>query len=137
MIYNVKNRYASGVSLWRVDETKFQITNYDKLPILITGNDYTLIRKEYSTVFETLLKEEIEILNVIIFRKATSETWDNYCELKIKNHINPDNINLADYLHDSVWQFEHNLFVNSEIKEELEKLVKGKLVFSENFSHFG
>jgi len=137
MIYNVSNRYTSGISLWRVDKTKFQITNFDKLTILITGSDYTLIRKEYSKVFETLLKEEIEISEVIIFRKATSETWDNYCELKIKNHINPNNINLADYLHESVWQYEHNLFVSSETKEELEKLAKGKLEFSENFSHFG
>lgn len=134
--YHVSNKEASRLRLWRVEDSKFRIVEYDNTIPILTNVDYTLIENQLSKPFEYLLKDQIEIIPALIERKATNEKWDNYVELKIKNHISPENVNYVDTYGINVWQYSHELFVSPELKKELELIANGRLTFSEGFSLF-
>lgn len=136
LVYNVSSSKISRINLERIDEKNFRILEFDEFTLLLIGADYTLIDNLLIPAFKRLRKDEIEIKPVKIFRKATGQKWDNYCELIIHEHIEPEKVEIIDTNENSIWQYNHHLFVSDELMEILKKLSKDELIFSVGFSHF-
>ncbi|MEO0331631.1 MAG: hypothetical protein AAF223_08085, partial [Bacteroidota bacterium] len=96
----------------------------------------TIVDKQLVTAFELLLNDQIEINNIQISRNSTGECWDNFAELKVKEHIYPDKLKIVESTGKRVWQYHHHLFVTSELKKKLEQFSNGELEFSEGFDLF-
>jgi len=137
MIYCTSNKANSKINLWRVDNNTFRVLEYDKLTAVMTGSDYTIVNSKLVSVFDELLSDEIEIRPIKIIRKSTSEEWNGFHELIIKEHIDPEKIKITNENERSVWQYNHHLFVSKDLKNKLEIEFKNELEFSEGFSHFG
>lgn len=135
--YHVISKESSNLRLWRIENSRFRIVEYDKMIPLLRNTDYTLIEERLSKPFDYFLKNQLEVTAASIERKSTNEKWDDYVELKIRNYINPTNINHIDTYGINVWQYNHELFVSPELKKELELVAEGSLSFAEGFSLFG
>ena len=122
MIYNTSSKEVSGIKLWRIDAKTFRILQFGKFTPLMTGSDYTIVAKALLSAFDELLFEEVEVKPIRIIRKATGEQWNDFFELNIKEHIDPDKIKIVDENEQSVWQYNHHLFVSEPIKKKLEAL---------------
>jgi len=136
LVYNVSSSKISRINLLRIDEKNFSILEYDEFTPLLIGANYTLIDNLLIPAFKWLGKDEIEIKPVKIIRKATGQEWNNYCEIIIHEPIDPEKIEIIDSNKNSVWQYNHHLFVSDELMKRLKKLSKEELTFSVGFSHF-
>jgi len=136
-IYNIRNKKASSINLWRETPSLFRVIQFDRLTSLMTGSDYTLIDKLIVPAFDELLTNEVEINPAKIYRKSTGESWDSYFELTIKEHIVVDKNEIRFNNECNIWQYKHHLFVSKSLGQRVEQISKGDLMFVEGFSRFG
>ena len=136
MIYHAASKLVSGINFWKEDNQVFRVIQFGEFLPIMVGIDYTLIDNSLIKVFEALSSSELEIEPVKIFRKATNEWWNDYSELLIKEHIDPENIKYADKTKGSIWQYFQYIFVSEKLKERLESIAEDQIMFSAGFSHF-
>lgn len=136
MIYCVSSKKSSRINLWRVNKATFRVVEFDTFTTLMRGSDYTILHEKLTSAFDALPKDEIELIPVKIYRKATNEEWDGFYELVIKEQITPETIHMANEKDRSVWQYDHYPFVSERIKHKLEAESDGKLKFSVGFREF-
>jgi len=137
IIWNIVNKNYGRMKLWKSVNGEFRIIEMGAFKPLLTGSDYTLLDEKFISVFEDLLADEIEFKRAKIIRKRTGETWSNYFELDIKEHINPEKIKIIDTSFERIWQYQHHVFISSELKERFINLGKNIFNFNQEFSHFG
>ena len=135
-IWNVVNHETTSLNLLRTGERTFRIIQFDEPRFILTGSDYTIVDAQLVSAFELLLTDQVEINPIQILRRSTGEVWNNFIELNVKKHIDPDKIQLAKPTGEQIWQYHHELFVSSELKKKLEQLTNGELMFSEGFSYY-
>jgi hypothetical protein len=135
-IWHVENKEWTRLRLWRISEGSFRVTEAGTYEPLLTNATYTLIQEKYSSAF-TSLNNLIIVTPVKIQDYLTKTENDNYCELKVQNHINPDTINTIVSAGRMVWTYNGELFVSGELKKELHKIDKEGIVFNLGFSMFG
>ena len=134
-IWNVGNRDVTA-NLIRTGEHEFQVVEFRTFGLILTGYDYTLVNSELLHAFERLT-DQLQIHPARIVRRSTDELWDNFFELELKHEISPETINSVVSTGESVWHYEHHLFVSDEFKSHLEELAIKQLTFSQGFSLFG
>ena len=137
MIYHTSNKEISGINLWRVDNSTFRILKYDNLTTVMTGSDYTIIHYKIVSVFVELTSKEIDIKPIKIIRLATNEDWNEFHEITIKNHVDPETIKTLNKDQNSIWQYKNHLFVSESLKNRLESKISDDLEFSVGFGNFG
>src|SRR5688572_32809152 len=91
-IYHVSSATVSKLNLWKETDGRFRVIEFGEFVPLLDGGDYILIDKKFVSAFDSLLKNEVEIKPVSIYRMATGDEWNNYSQLIIHQSLNPDNI---------------------------------------------
>lgn len=113
-----KNDIEKDVIVDKIENGKFRVLEYGKFhPILCGGY---LVDNSIAEILQKYVPEQIESSNkVIIWRKATDETWNNYSELQIKNHLDLKEFESAKFDGLRVYQLMHNqIYISSELKEK-------------------
>lgn len=114
-----KNNNEKDVIVDKIEEGKFRVLEFGKFhPIL--NNGY-LIDNSIAEILKKYVSEQIEFAkNVIIWRKATNETWNNYSEIKIKNHLNLEQFKSAEFNGNRIYHLMNNdIYISSELKNKL------------------
>ncbi len=113
-----KNDIEKDVIVDRIENGKFRVLEYGKFyPILCGGY---LVDNSITEILLKYVPEQIESSNkVMIWRKATDETWNNYSELHIKNHLDLEDFEDAKFDGLKIYLLMHNqIFISSELKEK-------------------
>ncbi|MFK7000279.1 hypothetical protein V3Q90_05575 [Flavobacterium oreochromis] len=118
-LFTNKRSFEKEVQLDKISETKYRILEYGEFrPILHGGK---IIENAIAEILIKHVPEQISsITKITIWRKSTNETWDNYSELKLKNHLdlvsfknaNSDGLKIYQLFYDS-------LYISSDLKDKI------------------
>lgn len=122
--------------LWRMSPDSFRLTIRGDFKPLLTNPDYILMDKKYTPLLKTVA-DQITLHNVIIYDLNRKTEINHYVELKSTQAIDPDIINAVDSKGMKIWAYSGELFVSTELKENLLSISDTDFTFSLGFSHFG
>lgn len=93
---NDNGHHEREVLLDKMSDQKFRVLEFGKFkPVLCNG---TLVEESIAEVLQKYVPDQIgQVTPVIIWRKSTDETWTNYCEIEVRNHLDLDNFGNARY----------------------------------------
>jgi hypothetical protein len=135
-IWHVENKTWTKLRLWRMDTGDFRVTEAGTYEPFLTNATYTLVDKRYSSVFEQL-NNQVIITPVKIHDYLTKTANDGYIELKVLNQISLETIERLENSGRKAWVYNGELFVTSELKNELLQVSEQAITFSQGFSKFG
>lgn len=119
-LYWLKNKsIEKQVLLDKVNDGKFHVLEFGNFqPILCSG---TLIDNSIAAVFLKYVPDQIGLVNkVIICRKSTEETWVNYSEIEIKNHLDLETFKNAKFDGFRIYQLYYDaIYISSDLKDKL------------------
>jgi len=120
--YRICNKETTSwqkeVNLFKLDDGRFQVTEWGVFKSIIYFDGCILIEKDISELLKKYVSNQIKLTNIIIFRKATNEEWRNYYELEITNEIEYENF---DSLSLQIALIYDNLYVSSNLKNLMVK----------------
>lgn len=119
-LYQLNNKkVAKGVLLDKIEENKYRILEFGEfMPILNGGN---LVNNSIAEILQKYVPEQIEsVKKVIIWRKSTSETWTNYCEIEVKNHLDLETYESAEFDGFRIYQLYYDaICISPSLKDKL------------------
>jgi len=119
-LYQLNNKeFGKEVLLDKIEESKYRILEFGKFkPILNGGN---IVHNSIAEIFQKYVPEQIEAVNnVIIWRKSTSETWTNYSEIEVKNHLDVETYENAEFDGFRIYQLYYDVIcISSSLKDKL------------------
>jgi hypothetical protein len=73
--------------LIKLKDERYQVSEIGTFRNLLDGYGCALIENKIADILKKYVSEQIDLKQVIIFRRATKEEWTNYSELIMKNKI--------------------------------------------------
>jgi hypothetical protein len=119
-LYWLKNKsIEKDILLDKVNDGKFRVLEFGKFQPILCGG--ILIDNSIAEVFQKYVPEQIGSINkVIIWRKSTAETWANYSEIQIKNHLDLKTFKSAKFDGFRIHQLYYDaIYISSDLKDKL------------------
>ncbi|MBO9657713.1 MAG: hypothetical protein J7527_02720 [Chitinophagaceae bacterium] len=135
-IWHIENRTSPSIRLWPMDQFNFRVSESGNYTGVLTNPTYTLIRKQYGTVFKEMY-DQVSFKPAMIFDLNLKTETDAYASMRVTNKISPDTINQLDFSGDKVWIYDGDIFVSRTLKQKLAPVSSDELWFSPGFSLFG
>lgn len=112
--------FTPEVQLFRLESGNFQISEMGSMKAILSGPNYTLIRRDLATFLLDLFPNVVNVKEVTIIRRMNNEEWNNYSEIAIN-----EKLELKDYakfktvgLH-IYSMFDSLIYVSGELKNHL------------------
>ena len=86
-LYQLYNKeLGKKVLVDKIEENKYRILEFGIFKPILNGG--FLVNNSIVRIFQKYVPEQIQtVREVIIWRKSTNETWTNYSEIELKNHL--------------------------------------------------
>jgi uncharacterized protein YlxW (UPF0749 family) len=110
------------VTLYKLESGDFRVSEIGKFKVILSGDDYILLRRDIAKLIDDLLPTGLKLINVKIHRIATNEVFDNYSELLISNEIQFDNYYDLKVSGLNIYKmFDSLIYVTRDLKDEIIK----------------
>ncbi|MGC4099906.1 hypothetical protein [Ferruginibacter sp.] len=135
-IWHIESKVWPTIRVWRIDNENFQVIEKGSVAPILTNPNYSLIDQKYAALMKKL-STQVSFHSVKVFDFVLKTEYDNYIELKVENSISPDNIHDKNSEGLKAWQFNGEIFVSGELKNEFLQLSPDDFTFNRGFQFFG
>ena len=117
--------HIAEVQLIKLKDGRYQFSQDGVFKRILHGYDYTLIDRKIGAILKAYVPDQIEIADIVIFRRATNEEWSNYCELKMKHKIDYTQYQSTESSGLKIYSLLDNLiYISPDLKHKIEEALE-------------